>query len=71
MKSDLDEKKLNMHEKTKKAKPGLIIMDELEELAKQASAKGGAQVPIQMILRIKVPIRYAHDCSDSAKETVH
>ena len=43
VKDDLNEKKLNMHEKTKKAKPGLQIMDELEDLAAQARAKGGAQ----------------------------
>ena len=35
--------KLNNFEKTKKEKPGLLIFDELEELAAQAKAKGGAQ----------------------------
>jgi len=43
VKDDLNEKKLNMHEKTKKAKPGLQIMDELEDLAAEERAKGGAQ----------------------------
>lgn len=43
VKDDLNDKKLNMHEKTKKAKPGLQIMDELEDLAAEARAKGGAQ----------------------------
>ena len=37
------EKKLNAPEKLKKAKPGLQIMDELEALAEEAKAKGGAQ----------------------------
>jgi len=39
----LAESKLNSYEKTKKAKPGLAVMDTLEELAAQAKAKGGAQ----------------------------
>jgi hypothetical protein len=43
IKESLNEKKLNNFEKTKAAKPGLMIMDELEELAAQAKAKGGAQ----------------------------
>ena len=43
IKESLNEKKLNNFEKTKAAKPVLMIMDELEELAAQAKAKGGAQ----------------------------
>jgi hypothetical protein len=43
IKDTLNEKKLNNFEKTKKDKPGLLIFDELEELAEQAKAKGGAQ----------------------------
>jgi ferredoxin-nitrite reductase len=43
VKDSLPDKKLNMHEKTKKAKPGLQIMEELEDLAQQAKDKGGAQ----------------------------
>ena len=43
IKEALNEKKLNNFEKTKKAKPGLLVFDELEELAAQAKAKGGAQ----------------------------
>jgi hypothetical protein len=42
IKDSLDPKKLNMHEKTKLAKPGLKIMEELESLAAQAKEKGGA-----------------------------
>jgi hypothetical protein len=42
----LDQKKLNMQEKIKLAKPGLSIIDELEKLAAEAKEKGGAQVII-------------------------
>ncbi len=40
----LNEKKLSLQEKVKVAKPGLAILEELEALAAEAKAKGGAQV---------------------------
>lgn len=43
VKSDLDPKKLNMQEKVKVEKPGLSALDELQKLADEAKAKGGAQ----------------------------
>ena len=43
IRSDLDLKKLNMQEKVKVEKPGLAVLDELQALAAEAKAKGGAQ----------------------------
>ena len=41
---DLNEKKLNIQEKVKKAKPGLTMLEQIEALAAEAREKGGAQV---------------------------
>jgi len=43
VRSDLEEKKLNMQEKVKFEKAGLTALDMLKDLAAEAKAKGGAQ----------------------------